>query len=417
MSLYILIKNCFSLDYVNALLKPVILYIMCVMIDYTKISVFSGKGGDGREGYKRIKYNAFAGTDGGDGGKGGDVYIKVSKKEKTLLKYKTKKVFNALNGGNGLGNFRSGKNAPDLYLEVPLGTIVYKVSKDNTKKIICDLRYEDSSYLLLKGGKGGFGNAHYKSSTNRTPEKHTLGEKGSGFDLILELKLLSDIGLIGLPSVGKSTLINVLTRGHYKTSAYHFTTLEPNLGILYLSPTKQLLISDLPGLIEGASKGKGLGDEFLRHVERCGLLIHVLDPSQTESYYNSKSQEYISCDLLSSYNVVRKELGDWSSDLLLKDELVVINKSDTLKDNIRCETLKNDFVNKLKGISTHRILGVLCVSAYTKSGIEDIKNILLQKYNDIISHSKSIIEDDSNSKKRRTIDLNNIPNKRIFFNL
>ena len=314
------------------------------MIDYAKITIKAGDGGDGKVSFRREKYIPKGGPDGGDGGDGGDVFFEVDKDLNTLRPYQYQKKFTAERGRAGGGAKRHGRDGEDLVLKVAVGTII------DTGKNLIDLAKPGQRASVARGGKGGLGNWQFRSSTNTTPmiaEKGTLGEE---LELTLELKLLADVGLIGLPNAGKSTLLSVLTKAKPKIADYPFTTLEPNLGVMDWQK-KSLVMADIPGLIEGASKGKGLGDQFLRHVERCGLLIHLID-GQSE-------------DVLGDYKIIRKELEAHSKGLLKKPELVVLNKIDVLNDKQLKKGLTALKKTKKK---------VVKMSAVTKENLKELKD-------------------------------------------
>ena len=247
--------------------------------DYVRIIAKAGNGGDGAVSFRREKYVAAGGPDGGDGGKGGNVYMEVDPDRNTLIDFRYQKKFKAENGKNGEGANKYGKSGNDLIIKVPLGTIV----KDaETGKVLADLSELGQKELILSGGKGGKGNSHFATSTRQAPRFSQEGEKGEEKELILELKLLADVGLLGFPNVGKSTLLSVVTDATPKIADYHFTTLEPNLGVVKGEYGDSFVIADIPGIIEGASQGVGLGTQFLRHIERTRLLLHVVDVSGTE---------------------------------------------------------------------------------------------------------------------------------------
>ena len=244
--------------------------------DYAKIYAKAGNGGNGAISFRREKYIAAGGPDGGDGGKGGDIYFIVTPDANTLIDFRYKKKFKAQNGNNGEGARKSGKSGEDLYIKVPIGTII----KDaETGEVLADLSEKGQKELILHGGKGGKGNSNFATSTRQAPRFAGGGEEGEEKELILELKLLADVGLIGFPSVGKSTILSVVTAARPKIADYHFTTLEPNLGVVKPEYGDSFVIADIPGLIEGASTGAGLGTQFLRHIERTRLLLHVIDVS------------------------------------------------------------------------------------------------------------------------------------------
>ena len=247
--------------------------------DYVKIIAKAGNGGDGAVSFRREKYVAAGGPDGGDGGKGGSVYFEVDQDRNTLIDFRYQKKFKAENGKNGEGAHRFGKSGEDLVVKVPLGTIVKEAE---TGRVLADLSELGQKELILAGGRGGKGNSHFATSTRQAPRFSQEGEKGEEKELILELKLLADVGLLGFPNVGKSTLLSVVTDATPKIADYHFTTLEPNLGVVKGEYGDSFVIADIPGIIEGASQGIGLGIQFLRHIERTRLLLHVIDVSGIE---------------------------------------------------------------------------------------------------------------------------------------
>ena len=247
--------------------------------DYTKIIIKSGDGGNGAATFRREKYVAAGGPDGGDGGNGGNIYFQVDKDKNTLIDFRYNKKFKAKNGENGSGNHCNGKYGEDLYIKVPIGTVVKDVK---TGKVVVDLSKPNQKELILKGGRGGRGNSHFATATRQAPRFSEDGEKGEEKELILELKLLADVGLLGFPNVGKSTFLSTVTEARPKIANYHFTTLEPNLGVVKMKNGDGFVIADIPGIIEGASEGVGLGIQFLRHVERTRLLLHFLDVSGQE---------------------------------------------------------------------------------------------------------------------------------------
>ena len=292
--------------------------------DYVKILVKAGNGGDGAVSFRREKYVAAGGPDGGDGGKGGDVYFEVDPDSNTLLNFRYQKKFKAENGKNGEGAHRYGKSGEDLTIKVPLGTIV----KDaKTEEVLADLSQKGQKELILAGGRGGKGNSHFATSTRQAPRFAQEGEKVEEKELILELKLLADVGLIGFPNVGKSTLLSVVTEATPKIADYHFTTLEPNLGVVKSEYGDSFVIADIPGIIEGASKGVGLGIQFLRHIERTRLLLHVIDVSGIEGRNPVKD-----------FEVINEELKNYSEKLSKRTQIIVANKTDSMQD----ETLYQD---------------------------------------------------------------------------
>ena len=267
--------------------------------DYAKIYVSSGKGGNGAVSFRREKYIAAGGPDGGDGGKGGDVYFEVDQDSNTLIDFRYKKKFKAQNGENGEGARKSGKSGEDLYIKVPIGTVV----KDaETGELIADLSKEGQCELILPGGRGGKGNSHFATSTRQAPR--------FAKEVILELKLLADVGLIGFPSVGKSTILSRVTSARPKIADYHFTTLEPNLGVVKTEFGDSFVLADIPGIIEGASEGTGLGLRFLRHIERTRLLLHVIDVSGSEGR-----------NPVDDFNTINKELKKYSEKLSTRKQI------------------------------------------------------------------------------------------------
>jgi GTP-binding protein len=295
-------------------------------IDYAKIFVRSGNGGKGCVSFRREKYVPKGGPDGGDGGKGGEVIIQVSTQINTLLDFKYKREYHARNGQNGMGKKMHGKNADDLIIPVPAGTVI----KDaDSEEVVADLIQNGDYFIAAKGGRGGLGNAHFATATKQVPRYAQPGESGEEKWLILELKLLADVGLIGFPNGGKSTLISVISSAKPKIADYPFTTLVPNLGVVKLKDHMTCVVADIPGLIEGAHKGAGLGSRFLRHIERTRIFLHLIDVSDTAA-----------ADPVAQYLKIRKELGMYSPDLLSKPETVVATKTDSVTDNKRIDMLE-----------------------------------------------------------------------------
>jgi len=314
-----------------------------MFIDEVEIYVKAGKGGDGAVSFRREKFIPNGGPDGGDGGRGGDVIFVVDSGIQGLAEYNREKKFLAPDGEKGMGKKKHGKNALDLTLRVPAGTQIFE--KEN---LIADMTHEDQNITIVSGGNGGWGNQHFATSIKQAPAWAKEGMRGEGKKLRLIWKTIADIGLIGLPNAGKSTLLSVLTSAHPKIADYPFTTLEPNLGT-FIDRETRIIIADIPGLIEGASQGKGLGDRFLRHVERTKILIHILDASS----------EDISLD----YKVIRNEIKTFSKEMLGKKEIVIINKIDTVSE----EKLKSD----LKELKKKKI-SPIPISAATHQGLEEL---------------------------------------------
>ena len=325
-----------------------------MLVDYTKIYVKSGDGGNGAITFRREKYVAAGGPDGGDGGKGGDVYFVVDPDSNTLINFRYNKMYKAQNGENGSGNNCYGKKGEDLYIKVPLGTVI----KDNeTGKVIADLSKPGQKELILPGGRGGKGNSHFATSTRQAPHFAQSGEKGIEKELILELKLLADVGLVGFPNVGKSTILSMVTSARPKIADYHFTTLEPNLGVVKTEYGDSFVIADIPGIIEGASSGIGLGLQFLRHIERTRLLLHVIDVSGSEGR-----------NPIEDFKTINEELKKYSQKLANRKQIIVANKTDVMQD----ETLYNN----LKEMAEKLNIKIYKVSAATGEGLKELfKNV------------------------------------------
>ncbi len=298
-------------------------------LDQVKIYVKAGDGGSGSPSFRREKFIEFGGPDGGDGGKGGSVILKSERNLNTLIDYRYQQHFKAKRGLDGKGKNQTGKGGKDLLLSVPIGTQVFE---EDNKTLIFDFIKEKDKFIVALGGKGGFGNTKFKSSTNRAPRKFTKGTKGEEFWIWLQLKTIADIGIIGLPNAGKSSLLGSITAANPKIANYKFTTINPNLGVA-MYDDKEITLADIPGLIEGAHTGVGLGIKFLKHVERCKTLLHLIDVSGE--------------DLIQSYKQIRKELGEYSKELLRKREIIVLNKVDLLsKEDLKIK--KKKFEEKLR---------------------------------------------------------------------
>ena len=320
--------------------------------DYVKIIVKAGDGGNGAVSFRREKYVAAGGPDGGDGGKGGDVYFEVDPDSNTLIDFRYKKKFNAENGNNGEGGHRYGKSGEDLTIKVPLGTIIKDAS---TGRVLADLSEKGEKELIMLGGRGGKGNSHFATSTRQAPRFSQQGEKGEEKELILELKLLADVGLIGFPNVGKSTFLSATTSATPKIADYHFTTLEPNLGVVKSEYGDSFVIADIPGIIEGASEGTGLGLQFLRHIERTRLLLHVIDVSGSEGR-----------NPLEDFKIINSELKKYSEKLSKRKQIIVANKIDSMQDENLYKELY-DFAQKEK-------IEIFKISAVTGEGIRELLN-------------------------------------------
>ena len=320
-------------------------------LDQVKIYVKAGNGGSGSPSFRREKFVEFGGPDGGDGGKGGSVILISERNLNTLIDYRYQQHFKAERGKDGSGKNKTGKGGEDLYLKVPLGTQVFE---EDNKTLIYDFKSQKEEFLVARGGKGGFGNTRFKSSTNRAPKKFTKGGQGEEFWIWLQLKTIADIGIIGLPNAGKSSLLASMTSANPKIANYKFTTINPNLGVASYDD-KEVTLADIPGLIEGAHTGTGLGIKFLKHIERCKTLLHLIDITED--------------DLFISYNQVRKELSKYSKDLVKKKEIVVLNKTDLIDEEEKKEKIKK-LKNKLKK-------NIFLMSTMDKKSVSDIKSKLV----------------------------------------
>ncbi len=322
-------------------------------VDEVSIFVKAGDGGRGCVSFRREKYVPKGGPDGGDGGKGGDVIIKGDKNQISLLDFKYRRVFKAEKGSNGSGNNKKGRDGKDCIIRVPLGTLIYE--EKNGLVLLKEILNEEDSFVVAKGGRGGRGNAHFVSPVNQAPEKFEYGEKGEEKRLRLILKLMADVGLVGLPNVGKSTLISKITRATPKIAEYPFTTLSPNLGVVNIDDD-YFVIADIPGIIKGASSGKGLGLKFLRHIERTSSLIWVIDGSLD----NPKTQ----------YEILKEELSLYDKSLLQKKRLIVLNKEDLIP-----EEKKANYEKLFKEMGEKVILTSALYGTGLDRLIEEIKNL------------------------------------------
>lgn len=341
-----------------------------MFIDVAKIELKAGKGGDGSVAFRREKYEPSGGPAGGDGGDGGSIIIVGDKDIKTLMDYSYKSIYKAESGGDGRNKKQFGKKGEDLILKVPVGTLV----KDyDTDTVIYDVKHDKEEFVICKGGKGGKGNVHFKSSIRQAPRFAEPGTKGEEKIIKLELKLLADVGLIGLPNVGKSTLLSIMSNARPKIANYHFTTLEPNLGVCKVGE-KSFVLADIPGLIEGASEGLGLGHDFLKHIERTKILVHVLDISGSEGRNPIEDFELINSEL-ASYNI---KLND-------KKMLVVLNKTDLgAEDNIKefreKYSDKVDEIVEISAATTENVNKLMYLIADTLDSIEDDYSTLDEQY-------------------------------------
>ena len=320
-------------------------------LDQTKIYIKAGDGGSGSASFRREKFIEFGGPDGGDGGSGGSIVFVATKNLNTLIDFRYQQHFKAENGQSGKGKKKTGRGGKDLILKVPVGT---QVLEEDNNTLIEDLTKSEQKTVIASGGKGGLGNVRFKSSTNRAPRKKTDGNEGDSFWIWLQLKVIADIGIIGMPNSGKSSLLSVLTNARPKIANYPFTTINPNLGVANYN-NKEVTLADIPGLIEGAHEGIGLGDKFLRHIERCKNILHLIDITNE--------------DLLENYSKVRKELLKYSNKLIKKKEIIVFNKIDMISDEEVNKKI-NAFSKKIKK-------KIYSISALKHKGLTTIKRMLV----------------------------------------
>ena len=320
-------------------------------LDQVKIYIKAGNGGDGSPSFRREKYVEYGGPDGGDGGKGGSIILKAEENLNTLIDYRYQQHHKAQRGENGAGQNRTGKGGDDLFLKVPLGTQVFE---EDNKTLIFDFNKKGEEFVVGIGGKGGLGNTRFKSSTNRAPKKFTKGTAGEEFVIWLQLKTIADIGIIGLPNAGKSSLLAAITNANPKIANYQFTTLNPNLGVASYDD-KEITIADIPGLVEGAHKGTGLGMQFLKHIERCKSLLHLIDITND--------------DLKKSYTQIKNELKKYNSKFIKKKELIVLNKIDLI-DEKEIKKIVKDFSKNVKS-------EIVTLSTLEKMSVSKIKAKLI----------------------------------------
>ena len=339
-----------------------------MFVDEVVFKVKSGDGGNGVVSFRREKFEAMGGPDGGDGGHGGNVILKVDEGLNTLADFSYKNFYQAENGTHGKGKNQRGKDGKDLYLKVPPGTLVYN---DDTNELLKDLKDEGQEYVLAEGGKGGRGNARFKKSTRKAPKFSENGEKGETLKVRLELQLLADVGLVGYPNVGKSTLISKVSAAKPEIASYHFTTIDPNLGVVSYDEYKSYVMADVPGLIEGAHEGVGLGDEFLRHLERTRLLIHVIDVSGIEGR-----------DPIEDFEKINKELKEYDTDLSELPQIVALNKIDLKEARDNLPEVKKELEN--------RGYKVFPISAATGEGVDELKYYTGQKLESIPEKEREI---------------------------
>ena len=323
-------------------------------IDEVQVSFVSGDGGDGCSSFRREKFVPKGGPSGGDGGKGGDVILISDSNINTLSSFRYKKVHKAENGQNGQNKDKYGKSGVDLIIKVPIGTIV---SSLETNQIIVDMDQDKKKHILIRGGSGGLGNIHFKSSTNQTPTKFTRGSKGEQVDCKLELKILADVGLVGLPNAGKSSFVRKVSHARPKVADYPFTTVEPSIGTVDYSLTKTFTIADIPGIIKGASDGVGLGIKFLKHLQRTKILIHLIDSSHMHN-------DDITSKIIDDFDTINQELTLFSEDIYSKKNFLVFNKID-LWEGENIETFKRHlikFFTDKKGFSKENIFFISCIN-------------------------------------------------------
>jgi GTP-binding protein len=333
-------------------------------VDYVKIYCSSGKGGRGSSHFRRAKYIPKGGPDGGDGGRGGHVYLKGNRNLWTLLHLRYERHVTATPGEPGTAKGSTGRDGEDKYIEVPRGTVVYDA---DTGDFLCDVTEDGQIVKLLKGGKGGWGNIHFKTSTNQAPRYAQPGEPGEERNVILQLKLLADVGLVGFPNAGKSTLLSVVTSAKPKIADYPFTTLEPNLGIVKYRDNRSFIMADIPGIIEGASDGKGLGLRFLRHIERNSLLLFMI-PADAE-------------DIKKEYGILDRELKKYNPDLADKTRALAVTKSDLL-DDARRTALAGNLPEKIPHVF---------ISSVANTGLDELKDMLWRELNRETFHDKEKI--------------------------
>ena len=328
-----------------------------MFVDKVKIYVKAGNGGNGAVAFHREKYVAAGGPDGGDGGQGGSIVVKVDDNMSTLMDFRYKRKYQAPAGRDGEGGRRAGKRGENLIIKVPRGTVIRDAE---TEAVIQDMSDLDE-YVLCKGGRGGWGNKHFATPTRQVPRFAKAGLPGEEHEVILELKLLADVGLVGFPNVGKSTLLSVTSNAHPKIANYHFTTLYPNLGVIYVDEGVSFVMADIPGIIEGASEGAGLGHDFLRHVERCRLLVHVVDASGSEGR-----------DPVEDFTIINRELREYEPALAERPQIVVANKCDIITDD-------GEALEKLRAHVETLGFPLLTMSAATHQGTAELIRLCAEK--------------------------------------
>ena len=380
------------------------------MVDLVEIKVKAGKGGDGKVSFRREKFIPKGGPDGGDGGSGGNVIFVADNNMSTLVDFKSKRRFEAEEGQMGGGKNMSGKAGADLHVKVPVGTLVYEVeskafgeeaqlesdfSSEKRDVLICDLVKVGQEFVVAKGGIGGKGNINFKSSKNQIPTQYTRGLEGEEKVIKLEIKLIADVGLVGAPNAGKSTLLNRLTNTNVKVANYPFTTLSPNLGIFRINKDQNIVIADIPGLIEGASDGRGLGDDFLRHIERTRVLVHMIDPLNL-GYENLVENAF------KEYSMIRSEIKKYGRGLDKKNSMVVINKIDVTEVKEAFEKIKKRFEEE--------DLEVFGISSVTGEGLDSLINKVIS----VLENTPRDVSFEVNKVVKR-YNIENLPNRRNVF--
>jgi GTPase len=351
----------------------VFLFLIVMFIDRTKIRIQGGKGGNGVTAFRREKFVPRGGPSGGDGGRGGDVWLEADESLNTLLHLRYNPEHFAENGKHGEGSNRSGREGEDVVVRVPVGTQVFDAE---TGDLLFDFTQNGMRWLAAKGGRGGFGNAHFVSSTNRAPRYHQQGSVGEERTLQLELKLLADIGLVGFPNAGKSTFISTVSAAKPKIADYPFTTLEPHLGVVRVSDFRTFVIADIPGLIEGAHKGTGLGTQFLRHIERTKLLLHLIDISSASGR-----------DPVSDYEIINKELKAHDAQLADRPQIVVATKMDAMDEPGRLDRLQQRAKEDGKVFAA--------ISSVTNRGVQDLLNLVVKTLDEIATNEKEFTGESS----------------------
>ena len=343
-------------------------------VDYVKIYCRSGKGGKGSMHLRHVKYNPNGGPDGGDGGKGGSIILRGNHNYWTLLHLKYQRHIKAEHGGNGGKDKCHGTDGKDVYVDVPCGTVVYNAE---TGKYVCDVTYDGQEVVLLKGGRGGLGNYQFRTATNQAPRYAQPGEPMQEMTVIMELKLLADVGLVGFPNAGKSTLVSALSNARPKIANYPFTTMEPSLGIVGYRDNKSFVMADIPGIIEGAAEGRGLGLRFLRHIERNSLLLFMV-PGDTD-------------DIFKEYNILLNELRQFNPEMLDKHRVLAITKCDLLDEELM-EMLREDLTRKMEG---EKSVPIVFISAVAQTGLDELKDVLWKELNSESNKLQEITAEDT----------------------